>query len=95
MDESLFDSEGINLRYDKGSVGEFLQRGKAGLSMYNAWQLPLLLAFVLVAVAGVMHLCRASLRLQSFAQSQQCRYLSFRVDLAALPLTDGSRSERR
>lgn len=55
MDESLFDSEGINLRYDKGSVGEFLQRGKAGLSVYNAWQLPLLLAFVLVAVAGVMH----------------------------------------
>lgn len=55
MDESLFDSEGLNLRYDKGSVGEFLQRGKAGLSIYNAWQLALLFAFALAAIACLSH----------------------------------------
>lgn len=51
----MFESEGLNLRYGKGSVGEFLQRGKAGLSIYNAWQLPLLLSFVLVVAAGISY----------------------------------------
>lgn len=51
MNESLFDGEGLNLRCGKGTVGEYLQRGKAGLSIHNAWQLALLLSFMLVAAA--------------------------------------------
>lgn len=61
MDESLLEGEGLNLRYGKGSVGEFLQRGKAGLSIYNAWQLALLLAFMLAASACLSYVYGATI----------------------------------
>ena len=50
MEKSLLDSEGLNLRYGEGTVGEYLQRGKAGLSVHNLWQLALLLFIALCAV---------------------------------------------
>lgn len=55
MEKSLLDSEGLNLRYGEGTVGEYLQRGKAGLSVRNLWQLALLLFLALCAVIFVLN----------------------------------------
>lgn len=55
MEKSLLDSEGLNLRYGEGTVGEYLQRGRAGLSVRNLWQLALLLFLALCAVTFALN----------------------------------------
>ena len=55
MDKSLLDDEGLNLRYGEGTAGEFLQRGRAGLSLHNLWQLSLLLFVSLCAVTFTLN----------------------------------------
>lgn len=55
MEKSLLDSEGLNLRYGEGTVGEYIQRGRAGLSVRNLWQLALLLFLALCAATFVLN----------------------------------------
>lgn len=55
MNMSLHDSEGLNLRYGEGTVGEYLQRGKVGLSVRNLWQLALLLFLTLCAITFALN----------------------------------------
>lgn len=55
MKNTSLKDAGLNLRYDEGSVGEFLQKGgTVGISLHNLWLFTLLFSMALAALAIVL-----------------------------------------